>query len=402
MDIVCQRCCGLDVHKKSVVACVITPEGQQSRTFRTMTNDLLSLADWLRELQVSHVAMESTGVYWKPVYNLLEDEFTVMVVNAAHIKRVPGRKTDVSDAQWIAQLLQHGLLRASFIPDRPQRELRELTRYRRSLIEERSREANRIQKLLEGANIKLSSVATDVLGASGRAMLAALASGEEDPQRLAELAKGRLRERRSELEQALRGLMGHHQRYLLTRQLSHLEFLSQEIDDLDREVARRVDPFEATIQAVDTIPGIGRRTAEIIVAEVGTNMEQFPTPGHLASWAGVCPGNRQSGERRERSPVRRGNNWLKPALVEAARAAARTKTHLGAKYHRLARRIGANRAAMAVAHSMLVILHHLIRTGQDYTDLGYDYLEQRDRESIVKRSLKRLQRLGFQVTLQAA
>ena len=234
MDIVCQRCCGLDVHKKSVVACVITPEGQQSRTFRTMTGDLLSLADWLRELQVSHVAMESTGVYWKPVYNLLEDEFTVMVVNAAHIKRVPGRKTDVSDAHWIAQLLQHGLLRGSFIPDRPQRELRELTRYRRSLIEERSREANRIQKLLEGANIKLSSVATDVLGASGRAMLAAMASGEEDPQRLAELAKGRLRERRSELEQALRGLMGHHQRYLLTRQLSHLEFLSREIDDLDR------------------------------------------------------------------------------------------------------------------------------------------------------------------------
>ena len=402
MDIVCQRCCGLDVHKKSVVACVITPEGQQSRTFRTMTGDLLSLADWLRELQVSHVAMESTGVYWKPVYNLLEDEFTVMVVNAAHIKRVPGRKTDVADAQWIAQLLQHGLLRGSFIPDRPQRELRELTRYRRSLIEERSREANRIQKLLEGANIKLSSVATDVLGASGRAMLAAMASGEEDPQRLAELAKGRLRERRSELEQALRGLMGHHQRYLLTRQLSHLEFLSREIDDLDREVASRVDPFEETIQAVDTIPGIGRRTAEIIVAEVGTNMDRFPTAGHLASWAGVCPGNRQSGERRERSPVRKGNNWLKPALVEAARAAARTKTYLGAKYHRLARRIGANRAAMAVAHSMLVILYHVIRTGQDYTDLGYDYLEQRDRESIAKSSLRRLQRLGFHVTLQAA
>lgn len=402
MDIVTQRCCGLDVHKKSVVACVITPEGQQTRNFRTMTNDLLSLADWLRELGVSHVAMESTGVYWKPVYNLLEDEFALMVVNAAHIKRVPGRKTDVTDAQWIAQLLQHGLLRPSFIPDRPQRELRELTRYRRSLIEERSREANRIQKLLEGANVKLSSVATDVLGVSGRAMLAALAAGEEDPQKLAELAKGRLREKRADLEQALRGLLGHHQRYLLTRQLSHLEFLNREIDDLDQEVARRVDPFEETVRAVDTIPGIGRRTAEIIVAEVGTDMTRFPSPGHLASWAGVCPGNHQSGEKRGRSPVRKGNNWLKPALVEAARAAARTRTYLGAQYHRLARRIGANRAAMAVAHSMVVMLHHIIRTGQDYIDLGHGYFEERDRAAIAKRSVRRLERLGFQVTLQAA
>ena len=402
MDIVTPRCCGLDVHKRSVVACVITPEGQQSRTFRTMTNDLLSLADWLRELWVSHVAMESTGVYWKPVYNLLEDEFVLMVVNAAHIKRVPGRKTDVSDAQWIAQLLQHGLLRPSFIPDRPQRELRELTRYRRSLIEERSRQANRIQKLLEGANVKLSSVATDVLGVSGRAMLAALAAGEEDPVKLAELAKGRLREKRADLEQALRGLLGQHQRYLLTRQLAHLEFLNREIDDLDQEVARRVDPFEETVQAVDTVPGIGRRTAEIIVAEVGTDMTRFPSPRHLASWAGVCPGNHQSGESRGRSPVRKGNNWLKPALVEAARAAARTRSYLGAQYHRLARRIGANRAAMAVAHSMLVILHHIIRTGQDYIDLGHGYYEERDRAAITKRSVRRLERLGFQVTLQAA
>ena len=402
MDIVTPRCCGLDVHKRSVVACVITPEGQQTRTFRTMTNDLLSLADWLRELRVSHVAMESTGVYWKPVYNLLEDEFVLMVVNAAHIKRVPGRKTDVSDAQWIAQLLQHGLLRPSFIPDRPQRELRELTRYRRSLIEERSRQANRIQKLLEGANVKLSSVATDVLGVSGRAMLAALAAGEEDPVKLAELAKGRLREKRADLEQALRGLLGQHQRYLLTRQLAHLEFLNREIDDLDQEVARRVDPFEETVQAVDTVPGIGRRTAEIIVAEVGTDMTRFPSPRHLASWAGVCPGNHQSGESRGRSPVRKGNNWLKPALVEAARAAARTRSYLGAQYHRLARRIGANRAAMAVAHSMLVMLHHIIRTGQDYIDLGHGYYEERDRAAITKRSVRRLERLGFQVTLQAA
>ena len=255
MDTFHLRCCGLDVHKKSVVACAITPEGRETRTFRTMTGDLLALADWLRERGVSQVAMESTGVYWKPVYNLLEDEFNVMVVNAAHIKAVPGRKTDVKDAEWIAELLQYGLLRASFIPDRAQRELRELTRYRRSLVQERSREANRVQKLLEGANIKLASVATDVLGVSGRAMLAALAAGEEDPRVLAGLAKGRLREKTGELEQALRGLIGHHQWFMLTAQLRHLDFLGSEMARLDQEVARRVHPFEETVAVVDTIPG---------------------------------------------------------------------------------------------------------------------------------------------------
>lgn len=402
MDTFHLRCCGLDVHKKSVVACAITPEGRQTRTFRTMTGDLLALADWLKEREVSQVAMESTGVYWKPVYNLLEDEFTVMVVNAAHIKAVPGRKTDVKDAEWIAELLQHGLLRASFIPDRAQRELRELTRYRRSLVQERSREANRIQKLLEGANIKLASVATDVLGASGRAMLAALAAGEEDPQVLAGLAKGRLREKTGELEQALRGLIGHHQRFMLTAQLRHLDFLNSEIERLDQEVARRVHPFEETIAAVDTIPGVGRRTAEVIVAEVGTDMTRFPTSGHLASWSGVCPGNRQSGEKRKPSPTRKGNNWLKPALVEAARSAGRTKTYLGAQYRRLARRIGANRAAMAVAHSIVVILHHVIRSGQVFVDLGQRYFEERDRAAITRQAVHRLEGLGHRVTLAAA
>ena len=359
MDTLHQRCCGLDVHKKSVVACVITPQGREIRTFRTMTGDLLALADWLEEREVTHAAMESTGVYWKPVYNILEDEFTVMVVNAAHIKTVPGRKTDVKDAEWIAELLQHGLLRASFIPDRSQRELRDLTRYRRSVVQERTREANRVQKILEGANIKLASVATNVLGASGRAMLAALAAGEEDPRVLADLAKGRLREKTGELEQALQGLMGPHQRFMLTIQLDHLNSLDRQIEDLDLEVARRVNPFEETVAAVDTIPGIGRRTAEVIAAEVGTDMSRFPTPAHLASWAGVCPGNRQSGEKRKSSPTRKGNNWLKPALVEAAKSAGRTKTYLGAQYQRLARRIGANRAAMAVAHSIIVILHNV-------------------------------------------
>ena len=384
MEAVLERCCGLDVHKKSVVACVITPRGREIRTFGSMTKELLELADWLRVKEVSHVAMESTGVYWKPVYNLLEDEFGVMVVNAAHMKTVPGRKTDAKDAEWIAELLQHGLLRASFIPDRPQRELRELTRYRRSLVEERSREANRIQKLLEGANIKLASVATDVLGVSGRAMLAALAAGETDPEALAGLARGKLREKTGELQEALRGLMGSHQRFMLVSQLRHLEYLNTEIEGLDAEVARRVSPFEATVATVDTIPGVGRRTAEVVVAEMGTDMERFPTPGHLASWAGVCPGNRQSGEKRQRSPVRKGNNWLKPALVEAARAAGRTKTYLGAQYRRLARRIGAKRAAMAVAHSIAVILHHVIKTGRPFVDLGHQYFEKRDEAAITR------------------
>ena len=397
-----ERCCGLDVHKKSVVACVITPEGQETGRFGTTTGKLLELADWLREKEVTHVAMESTGVYWKPVYNLLEDEFQVMVVNAAHIKTVPGRKTDVKDAEWIADLLKHGLLRASFIPDRPQRELRELTRYRRSLVQERSREANRIQKVLEGANIKLSSVATDVLGASGRAMLKALADGEEDPEALADMAKGQLRKKVEELRQALHGLMGDHQRYMLEKQLGHLEYLDWEIEALDREVARRLAPFEEIVGAVDTIPGVGRRTAEVIAAEMGTDMPQFPSPGHLASWAGVCPGNKQSGDKRQRSPTRKGNAWLKPALVEAAKAAARTKTYLGAQYHRLARRIGANRAAMAVAHSIAVILHHVIKTGRPFEDLGYIYFEERDQAAITRRAVRQLERLGHKVTLQAA
>lgn len=402
MDTVYARCCGLDVHKKSVVACVMTPEGQERRSFSTMTKDLLALADWLSQRQVTHVAMESTGVYWKPVYNLLEEDFTVWVVNARHMKAVPGRKTDVKDAEWICDLLRHGLLRASFIPERPQRELRELVRYRRSLIEERSREANRIQKLLEGANIKLSSVATDVLGASGRAMLWALVAGEEDPKALAQLAKGRLREKAAELEEALQGLMGPHQRFMLASQMRHLGDLEAEIAQLDDEVARRVDPFEETVAAVDTIPGVGRRTAEIIVAEIGTDMTQFPTPAHLASWAGLCPGNNRSADKNRRSPTRKGNNWLKPALVEAARAAARTKTYLGAQYQRLARRIGANRAAMAVAHSIVVILHRIIKNRQPYFDLGHQYFQERDRTAITRRAVRQLQSLGHQVTLVAA
>ena len=341
-----------------------------------------------------------------------------MVVNAAHIKAVPGRKTDVKsllrtgygDAEWIAELLQHGLLRASFIPDRPQRELRELTRYRRSLVQERSRAANRIQKLLEGANIKLSSVGTDVPGASGRAMLAALAEGETDPETLAGLARGRLRTKLGELEEALRGLVGSHQRYLLARQLHHLEHLEAEIEEYDAEVARRLSPFEPMVAALDTIPGVGRRTAEFIAAEVGTDMKQVPTPGHLASWAGVCPGNEQSGDRRQRAPTRKGNRWLKPApRFHEGRLWWRRpsppdgpRPTWGAQHRRLARRTGAQRAAMAVAHSIAVIIHRVIQDGQHFVDLGHNYFVERDRAGLTRWAVRRLESLGHQVTLQPA
>ena len=400
MRVVHDRCCGLDVHKKSVVACVITPESQHTKTFGTTTRQLLALADWLRQHHVTHVAMESTGVYWKPVYNLLEDTFSVYVVNAHHIKAVPGRKTDVKDAEWIAELLQHGLLQPSFIPDRPQRELRELVRYRQSLVQERSREVNRLAKVLEGANIKLASVATDILGASGRLMLRALAAGQQDPEVLAQMAKGRLRGKLAELQEALSGVMGSHQRFLLGVQLRHLEALEEEIDKFDAEVARRVEPHDEVLQAVDTIPGIGRRTAEVIVAEMGTDMERFATPAHLASWSGVCPGNNRSADKSRRSPTKKGNPSLRSALVEAARSAARTQTYLGAQYRRLARRIGANRAAMAVAHSMAVMLHSIIKTRQPFADLGADYFAARDKSATIDRSVRQLERLGHKVSLE--
>ena len=341
-------------------------------------------------------------MYWKPIYNLLEDTFSVYVVNAHHIKAVPGRKTDVKDAEWIAELLRHGLLQPSFIPDRPQRELRELVRYRRSLVQERSREANRLAKVLEGANIKLGSVATDILGASGRLMLRALAEGEQDPQVLAQLARGRLRNKLAELQAALSGVMGSHQRFLLGVQLRHLEALEEEIDNLDAEVARRVEEHDEVVRAVDTVPGIGRRTAEVIVAEMGTDMDRFPTPGHLASWSGVCSGNNQSADKSRRSPTKKGNPSLRSALVEAARSAARTQTYLGAQYRRLARRIGANRAAMAVAHSMAVMLHSIIKTKQPFVDLGSDYFVTRDKSAAIGRAVRQLERLGHKVSLEAA
>ena len=402
MEVVLERCCGLDVHKKSVVACVITPKGRQSRRFGSTTRQLIALSDWLHEEGVLDVAMESTGVYWKPVYGLLEDAFRVLVVNAQHIKAVPGRKTDVKDAEWIAELLQHGLLRGSFIPPRPQRELRELVGHRRSLVEQRSRVANRIQKVLEGANIKLSSVATDVLGSSGRAMLSALAAGETDPVVLAELARGRLREKLGALQEALEGVVGSHQRFMLQSCLRQLADLDREIEAVTEEVERRVDPFEEAVALLDTIPGIARRSAEVFVAAVGPDTSAFPSAGHLASWAGLCPGNRQSGEKRLRAPTRKGYAMLKQTMVEAARSAARTQTYLGAMYRRLSFRIGARRAAVAVAHRMTIIAYHILNTRQPYNDLGVDYFDTRDHETITRRAVRRLESLGHKVVLEAA
>jgi transposase len=353
MDVVYPRCCGLDVHKKLVVACLITPDAggaprKETRSFGTMADDLLALADWLAAAGCTHVAMESTGVYWKPIWNLLEGGFELLLVNARHVKAVPGRKTDVKDCEWLADLLRHGLLRASFVPDRPQRELRELTRYRAALVGERAAEVNRLQKVLEGANVKLAAVATDITGRSGRAILERLVAGEADAPALAQLARGRLREKIPELERALAGRFGPHQRFLVAQQLGHLDFLDAAIARLSAEVAERLRPCAAELARLDEIPRVGRATAEVIVAELGTDMGRFPTDRHAASWAALCPGQDESAGRRGGGRTRKGNPHLRAALVEAAQAAGRAReTHLGARYHRLAARRGRKKAAAA-------------------------------------------------------
>ncbi len=406
MEVLDPRCCGLDVHKKTVVACVLISTGQGKpyqaiRTFSTMTADLLALAAWLTSHGVTHVAMESTGVYWKPIYNLLERSFTLLLVNAQHSKAVPGRKTDVRDCAWIADRLRHGLLRGSFVPDAPQRELRDLTRYRAALVHERRREGNRLQKTLEGANIKLASVASDILGASGRAMLAELVAGTTDAALLADLAKGKLRDKLPQLEQALTGRFGDHQRLLVARQLAHLDDLEATIAQVSGEVAARLRPFEVTLVRWDAIPGVGQRTAEAVLAEIGTDMGRFPTSDHLVSWAGMCPGNDESAGKRKRSKTRTGNAWLRAALIEAAHAAGRTKgTSLGAQYQRLAARRGTKRAAVAVGAQILRIMYHVVKEDQEYEERGGRELDDRERAAIERRLVKRLEALGNRVVLE--
>ncbi|WP_206919985.1 IS110 family transposase [Alicyclobacillus suci] len=402
MEILYERCCGLDVHKKMVVACVLTSEAKEIHTFSTMTVNLLEMVDWLKQHRCTHVAMESTASFWKPIYNLLESEdFQVLVVSANHMKNVPGRKTDVKDAEWIAGLLRHGLLQASYIPDRAQRELRELIRYRRSLIDERAREVNRIQKVLEGANIKLSSVASNTLGKSGRAMLEAMIRGEDSSEVLSELAKGRLRSKKADLQQALNGLMGDHQRMMLAAQLRHIDYLDEEITRLDEEVQRRMTPFEEDLELIDTIPGVGRRTAEQILAEIGRDMDQFPSAANLCSWAGLAPGNNESAGKRKSGKTRKGNQKLRTALVEEARAAARTRqTYLSAQYHRIAARRGSSRATIAVAHSILSMVYYMLKRRQPYIELGPTYYETRKKDAVVRQAIRKLESLGLEMMVK--
>jgi transposase len=367
-------CAGLDVHKKSIVACVraTRPDGQedvQVQTFGTMTADLLSLADWLAARQVTDVAMESTGVYWKPIYFLLEDRFRVMVVNAGHIKNVPGRKTDVKDAEWIAELLRHGLLKPSLIPPPPIRELRDLTRQRAQLVHDRVTVVNRIQKVLEDANIKLAGVASDVMGVSGRAMIRELIAGSSDAEAMAELARKRLRQKIPQLRQALQGRVTDHHRFQLRLLMEQVEGLEGWIGEIAARIATLMSPFAAAARRLETIPGVGRQAAEVIVAEVGVDMTKFPTAGHLAVWAGMSPGNNRSGGKRRREKTTKGSRWLRTLLVQVAWAASHTKeTIFAVTYRRWVRRLGKTKALIAVGHKILVVAYHLLKQQTDYQE----------------------------------
>src|SRR5215211_1505512 len=408
MERVLERCCALDIHKQQVTACVHVPDQRGGRSelraeFSTVTGELLALRDWLKGLGVTDVAMEATGVYWKPVYYLLEDDFELLLVNAQHVKNVPGRKTDVEDAQWLCQLLEHGLVRASFVPPKPIRELRELTRYRKSLTWERQREANRLQKVLEDANIKLASVATRVLGASGRAMLEELCEGNNDPAALAELAKGKLRRKLPALRQALEGRFSGHHSLLVSHLLAHIDYLDETINSLSAEIEERLRPFERQLELLQTIPGVGPLTAEVMLAEFGPDMSRFPSHRHAASWAAICPGHDESAGKRRSGKTRKGNRWLRTALIEAANSAAgRTRgTYLNAQYLRLKSRRGHSKAIVAVAHSILVSAYHVLTEQRTYEDLGGDYfLRREDQERITQRLVRQLERLGQRVTLE--
>jgi transposase len=406
LSVIHRCCCGLDVHKETVVACLlqVTAAGelrQETRTFQTMVSDLQALGAWLQAEGCTHAAMESTGQFWKPVYNVLADgRLTVWVINAAQIRGLPGRKTDVGDAAWIASLLQHGLVRPSFIPDQAQRELRDLTRTRTTLIDERSAAVQRLQKVLEDANLKLSSVATDILGVSGRAILEALVAGTTDPGTLAQLAKGRLRTRREALAQALAGRMREHHRLLIGMHLEHIDFLDESIDRLDAEVAERLRPFEDTIARLDTIPGVGERTAQILAAEIGLDMGHFPSAAHLASWAGMAPGNHQSGGTRKNAPTRKGSKFLRRALIEAAKAAARKKgSYFAARYRNLAVRRGGPKATVAIGHAILISAYHLLARKEDYREIDPRQDDERRRTRLEKRAVEQLKALGYQVAL---
>jgi transposase len=408
MDRQLERCCGLDVHKETIAACVRLGgrsghATQQVQTFRTTAADLVVLHDWLAAQGVTHVAMESTGVYWKPVFYALESDFTCLLVNAAHIKQVPGRKTDVQDCVWIAQLLEHGLLRGSFVPPVPIRELRDLTRYRKALIQDRTRVANRLHKALEDAGVKLASVASDILGVSGRAMLQALAEGTTDPVLLADLARGRLRGKLPALRAALAGRFRPHHGFLVGQLLAHLDYLDEAIATLSAEIESRLSPLADQLTRLDSIPGINRRTAEVIIAEVGVDMSAFPTAAHLASWAALCPGNNESAGKHKSGRTRKGNRWLRTALIEAAAGASRAKdSALQARFRRVLRHRGPQKAVVALAHTLLRIAYHVLANGTVYRELGGDYHDRQHHQRVTRRAIQLLQRQGYRVTLEPA
>jgi transposase len=406
VETVFERVGALDVHKAQVTACVRVPDGVGGRAphlaqFATTVRGLMALRDWLGVHRVTHVAMEATGVYWQPVWHVLEDDFELTLCNARHVKNVPGRKTDVSDAQWLCQLMEAGLLRGSFVPPKPQRRLRALTRYRKTQIAERQREANRLHKALEDTGIKLDCVASDILGKSGRAMLDALVAGTTDPAVLAELAKGRLREKLPALREALEGRFEAHHALIIGAILAHLDFLEEQIDRLSDAIEAELGPTGASAVALaSSITGVAERTAQVMVAEIGTDMRVFPSAGHLASWAGRCPGNDQSAGKRRSGRTRKGSKWLAIALEEAALAATRTKgSYLQAQYQRLRPRIGHGRALGAVKHSIVIAYWHMFTTGETYRDLGGDYYTRRDPERHTKRLIAKLHELGHNVTL---
>ena len=407
MEEVFSCCAGLDIHKETIEACVRRIEANghvhhEIRRWGTMTRDLSAMADWMVVQGVTHVAMESTGVFWKPIYNILEGRFTVLLVNARHLKQVPGRKSDLRDCQWIAQLLQYGLLKGSFIPPRSQRELRDLTRHRTQLVEEKIRTANRIHKILEDANIKLSSVATDILGLSGRAMLEALIQGEENPLKLADLAQRKLRGKIPELEKALEGHLTEHHRFMLRLLCKQLAQEEELIAELDCKIREQTCLFALEIDRLDAIPGVDRRVAEVVLAEVGADMKPFPTHQNLASWAGMCPGNEESAGKRQKRGITPGNRWLKRTLAQAAWAASRTKnSYLASQYRRLAGRRGKKRALIAVGHSMLVIFYYMFKAGTSYNDLGSDFFDRLEPERLTRYYVKRLEFLGHKVTLES-
>jgi transposase len=406
VQVLYERCCALDVHKESMTACLLVSDVGSKvvktvRTVGTMTEEILALGDWLEASGCTVVAMESTGVYWKPIYNLLEDRFQLLLVNAQHFRAVPGRKTDLRDAEWLADLLRHGLVRGSFVPDKAQRELRELVRYRTALVREHAAEVNRLQKILEGANIKLASVASNVNGCSARAMLGELVAGSTDVVAMADLAIGRLREKIPQLQKALTGKFGAHQRFVVAEQLAHLDYLEGAIARVSGEIGERTSPFEEAVRRLDTIPGVGRETAEAIVAEIGVDMSRFPSDQHLASLIGVAPGNDESAGKKRKARARKGNKALKPLLIQAAKAASKSKdNYLATRYHRLASRLGPNKAALATAHTILRIAYHLLKDGEEYRDLGAHYMDERNLERAKRRHLRALQELGFYVTLE--